>query len=118
MTKTHGNASTMLINGLIVLCSGFRCDGGPTLIQHRVNVSCLLDIILFSGLSCYSCLDVEILETDRSHDSLYHSLVSVHFGGVDPGSCASSSMSQCSDGEVCFSVNTTAEGVCKYDITM
>ena len=81
-------------------------------------------LFLFSGLSCYSCLDIDydILETDISLDSkvssLYDSLVNFNFGGVDPGSCASASMSQCSDGELCFSVNTTAEGICKYDITM
>ena len=66
-------------------------------------------ITFFEGLSCYSCLEVNPLKTNERASALHDALVNFGFGGVDPGSCASPSMSQCSVGEACFVLQMTAE---------
>ena len=68
-------------------------------------------------LFCYSCLDVNVLESDRQPEShapsFYDVQVDVFFAGVAPPSCKSPLLEKCS-ADTCFTIHTNLTGIRKY----
>ena len=73
--------------------------------------------LIFSGLSCYACLDVEILETDRPSNEksdFYEKLAYTFFGERVPKPCADAEILECSDGQnACLFSSGILGGTCK-----
>ena len=74
-------------------------------------------ILLVVGLLCYNCLDIEILQSNKTEDSedppIFDAIVDMMFGKVKPPSCSEPSLVECPLGNECASIHTTADGTCK-----
>ena len=84
--------------------------------------SSTLLVLEHSDVQCYTCMDVKILETDRTPDStapdLVETLIDVIFKprGIDPPPCDRPALLHCPDvgRPVCHSYRATYSGTCEY----
>ena len=74
--------------------------------------------IFIADLQCFSCMDLNILESARTAESpegpLYDNMVDVLYGGVKPPPCSQPALVTCPAGNTCGWLEAVAEGKCGF----